>query len=107
MMREYSEEFLGNPEHDGDGPPIDYTAEPFAQFNQGIEQGKIRAFCLGVGLDALTLYAEVLTVVIFDGDFYDTMFANMVDANDEGRLVKTGIVHPTPSMPFTSTRSVN
>ena len=25
MMREYSEEFLGNPEHDGDGDPIDWV----------------------------------------------------------------------------------
>ena len=30
VMREYSEEYLGNPEHDGDGPPIDYkNTEPF------------------------------------------------------------------------------
>jgi hypothetical protein len=30
MMREYSEEFLGNPEHDGDGDPIDCeNQEPF------------------------------------------------------------------------------
>nr|AGS49729.1 transcriptional regulator, XRE family [uncultured bacterium esnapd14] len=28
IMREYSEEFLGNPEHDGDGPGADYPAEP-------------------------------------------------------------------------------
>src|SRR5207249_2239084 len=34
IMREYSEEFLGNAEHDGNGPgPIDYIAdEPFRPF---------------------------------------------------------------------------
>ncbi|WP_347653902.1 hypothetical protein [Plantactinospora sp. B5E13] len=30
VMREYSEEFLGNPEHDGGGAPVDYeNEEPF------------------------------------------------------------------------------
>jgi hypothetical protein len=28
ILREYSEEFLGNSEHDGDGAQIDYAAPP-------------------------------------------------------------------------------
>jgi hypothetical protein len=54
MMREYSEEFLGNPEHDGDGDPIDYAhQEPFRSLNTARDAGKIRVWCLGVGIDAL------------------------------------------------------
>ncbi|NUT23821.1 MAG: helix-turn-helix transcriptional regulator [Hamadaea sp.] len=101
IMREYSEEFLGNPEHDGDGHPIDYSAPPFDMFEQGRSAGKIRPYCLGFGLDALTLYGEILTTVVFDADVYDTLFGNMVDANEEGTVVKTGRVHPTSAIPFT------
>lgn len=100
-MREYSEELLGNPEHDGDGPPIDYEAEPFGPLDDAIRQGQAKAFCLGVGIDALTLYGEILAVVVFDADVYDSMFREIVDANDEGTLIKTGKVHPTPAIPFT------
>jgi transcriptional regulator with XRE-family HTH domain len=101
IMREYSEEFLGNAEHDGDGAPIDYTAAPFGDLEEARRAGKVRAYCLGVGLDALTLFGEVLTVVVFDADFYDTFFSAMVDVNDEGTIVKTGKVHPTSAIPFT------
>jgi transcriptional regulator with XRE-family HTH domain len=101
MMREYSEEFLGNAEHGGDGDPADYSAEPFASFEAARAAGRIRVFCLGVALDALTLYGEILTVAVFDGSTYDRLFAGMVDSNDEGTVVKTGRVQPTSALPFT------
>ena len=85
IMREYSEEFLGNPEHGGDGPTVDYTAEPFGTLDAGLAAGKIRAYCFGVALDALTLWAEILTVVVFDADVYDCLFAEMVRVNAEGQ----------------------
>jgi transcriptional regulator with XRE-family HTH domain len=101
IQREYSEEFLANPEHDGSGAPIDYTAPPFNAMQQAIEDGRLRVYCLGVGLDALTLYGEILTVAVFDADVYDRLFADMVDVNEEGAVVKTGRVHPTSAIPFT------
>jgi transcriptional regulator with XRE-family HTH domain len=101
MMREYSEEFLGNAEHGGDGNPADYTAEPFASFEAARAAGQIRVYCLGVALDALTLYGELLTVAVFDGPTYDRLFTDMVDSNDEGTVVKTGKVQPTSALPFT------
>src|SRR5713101_8930203 len=59
MMREYSEEFLGNPEHDGDGDPIDYAgAEPFRSLDAARNAGKIRVWCLGVAVDALDLVGD-------------------------------------------------
>ncbi|MBN1173463.1 MAG: XRE family transcriptional regulator [Micromonosporaceae bacterium] len=88
MMREYSEEFLGNPEHDGDGPPIDYaTTEPFRTMDAARHAGKIRVLCLGVGIDALNYVGDVLTVAIFDDDIFDEIFTGMVTHNDEGTIV--------------------
>ena len=101
IMREYSEEFLGNPEHGGDGQSVDYTSEPFATLDAGIAAGKIRAYCFGVALDALTLWGEILTVVVFDADIYDKIFAKMVSVNTEGSVVRIGSVIPTPLIPFT------
>jgi transcriptional regulator with XRE-family HTH domain len=102
IQREYSEEFLGNPEHDGSGAPIDYSAPPFTVMDQAIADGRLQVYCLGVGLDALTLFGEILTVAVFDADLYDQLFADMVDINEEGAVVKTGRVHPTSAIPFTS-----
>lgn len=85
IMREYSEEYLGNPDHDGDGPPIDYdNEEPFRSLNAARRAGRIRVFCLGVGIDALNYVGDVLTVAVFDGDVFDDVFGDMVQQNDEG-----------------------
>jgi transcriptional regulator with XRE-family HTH domain len=101
IMREYSEEFLGNPEHTGDGSTIDYDTEPFRALDAGRRAGTIRAYCFGLALDALTLWAEILTVVVFDADVYDEVFADMVNANTEGSVVRIGTARPTPLIPFT------
>lgn len=85
MMREYSEEYLGNPEHDGDGPPIDYeNEEPFRSLDAARQAGKIRVYCLGTGIDALNYVADLLTVAVFDADAFDEIFGEMVTQNDEG-----------------------
>lgn len=87
VMREYSEEYLGNPEHDGDGPPIDYeNAEPFRTLDNALREGKISVSCLGIGIDALNYVGDVLTVAIYQADFFDQMFGNMVEENDEGNV---------------------
>jgi transcriptional regulator with XRE-family HTH domain len=87
MMREYSEELLGNPEHDGDGRPMRYDEEPFRSLDRARAEGQATAWCLGVALDALTLVGEILTVVVFDADFFDELAGNFVDVNDEGSVV--------------------
>lgn len=85
VMREYSEEYLGNPEHDGDGPPIDYeNTEPFRSLDAARRAGKIRISCLGIAIDALNYVGDVLTVAIFDADVFDDIFDGMVTENDEG-----------------------
>ncbi len=102
IMREYSEEFLGNPEHGGAGQAIDYQAEPFRAFEDARAAGALRVFCLGVALDALTLWGEILTVAVFDGEVYDRIFMEMVQHNEEGGVVRTGRVHSTSAIPFTA-----
>lgn len=92
MMREYSEEFLGNLEHDGNASaPVDYeTQEPFRSLDQAHREGKLRVYCLGVGLDPLTLWGEILTVAVFDDDAFDQVFRELVAANNEGTVVTVG-----------------
>jgi transcriptional regulator with XRE-family HTH domain len=78
---------IRNPEHDGDGPPIDYeNEEPFRSLDAARRAGKIRIFCLGVGIDALNYVGDVLTVAVFDADVFDDIFDGMVTQNDEGEL---------------------
>lgn len=94
MMREYSEEFLGSAEHDGDGPPIDYAnTEPFRAMDQARREGKIRVHCLGVGIDALNYVSDLLTVAVFDNDIFDHLFDNLVEDNDEGSIVTSDHEH--------------
>ncbi len=90
MMREYSEEFLGNPEHDGDGDPIDYRQEPFRSLDAARNAGKIRVMCLGVGMDALNFVSDVLTVAVFDADVFDDIFDGLVESNEEGTVTSKG-----------------
>jgi transcriptional regulator with XRE-family HTH domain len=89
ILRELSEEFLGNPEHDGSaGDPIDYDGEePFASLNAARRDGRIRVWYLGMGLDPLTLAGEILTVLVIDADVFDRVFADVVAWNSEGDVV--------------------
>ncbi|WP_213455285.1 helix-turn-helix transcriptional regulator [Rhizomonospora bruguierae] len=89
IQREYSEELLGNAEHDGDGQPVRYDDEPFVTLDRARADGRLKVFCLGVALDALTLISEVLTVAVFDADLFDELAGDFVEFNDEG-LVLTG-----------------
>ncbi|MGH3428464.1 MAG: helix-turn-helix domain-containing protein, partial [Candidatus Dormibacteraceae bacterium] len=60
VVREFSEELLGAPEHDGSrGGLIGYERWPFYRaLTQAREAGSLKAYCLGVGLDSLTLAAN-------------------------------------------------
>nr|WSW60378.1 helix-turn-helix domain-containing protein [Streptomyces sp. NBC_00998] len=89
VLREYAEEFLGDPEADGSsGEPIDYdSTEPFRTLNQARRDGKVRPYCFGIGLDPLTLAGEILSVVVIDSDVYDSVFSGMVSRNSEGTVV--------------------
>lgn len=89
IVRELSEELLGAPEHDGSrGEPIDYGRWPMYQALQAARaDGRLSAVCLGVGLDALTLAATILTVIVIDGRVFDDIFHDVVQVNAEGLTI--------------------
>lgn len=100
IVREYSEEFLGNAEHNGDGSPADYRTQPLATLLDAIENGTCRIYYLGTALDALTLAGEILTVAVFDGPVYDQLFSEMSMQNEEGTVATIGTRHPQTGIPF-------
>jgi hypothetical protein len=88
IVREYAEEVLGRPEPDA--APVDYDDWPlFRDLRQARDDGRVRAYCVGLGLDALTLTltATILTVVVIDDDLFDQLFGAAVRVNAEGVAV--------------------
>jgi transcriptional regulator with XRE-family HTH domain len=87
IQREYAEELLGNEECDGSGRPIDYAqVELFETMDNALSDGRIRVYCLGLTLDALTLCGDLLTVAVIEPDLYDDLFRDAVANNAEGSV---------------------
>ncbi|EHR48403.1 putative transcriptional regulator [Saccharomonospora marina XMU15] len=101
IMREFSEEFLGNPEHDGStSRPIDYAhEEPFRSFDRARAEGGLRLWHYGLAMEPLELGAVQMTVAVVDDVVFDRLFADLVDTNDEGRVIGRG---GRTDMPFTA-----
>lgn len=89
IVREFSEELLGEPEHDGTrSEPINYESWPlYRTLTDARTDGKLRTFCLGMGLEALTLSMDILTVVAIDDDVFDDTFGEPVEVNAEGMTI--------------------
>ncbi|MGH3924544.1 MAG: helix-turn-helix domain-containing protein, partial [Pseudonocardiaceae bacterium] len=89
MVREYSEELLGQPEHDGSsGKPLDYECWPFYRAMQRARRsGQVRAYVLGVVLNALGLTPAIVTTVVIDDVVFDDLFRDLVTVNAEGQVV--------------------
>ncbi|MGH3621876.1 MAG: helix-turn-helix transcriptional regulator [Sciscionella sp.] len=101
IMREFSEELLGHPEHDGSGSrPLDYTEdEPFRSFAHARAQGRFRLWHYGLVLEPLELGATQLTVAVIDDEVFDRLFSGLVVTNDEGWVVGGG---GSTNLPFTN-----
>jgi hypothetical protein len=101
MAREFSEELLGTTEDYRDlGSPLDYGRWPFYRaLSTAREAGKMSVFCLGMGVDPLTLAVDILAAAVFDSDLFDNIFAGLVAANAEGRVVGAPAA---PGVPFTA-----
>ena len=91
MVREYSEEMLGQPEHDGsDGRPIDYdTSRFYRDISAARASGELRVYALGIVLDALSLNSSIATVAVIDRQAFDRLFLNLVDVNCEGTVIRS------------------
>jgi hypothetical protein len=90
ISRELSEELLGSTEDYGSSTqPIDYDAWDFYRaLRHAREQGRLRVFWLGLGIDPLTYVTDMLTVAVFDADLFDQTFQRLVTTNDEGHRVE-------------------
>ncbi|MGH3695675.1 MAG: helix-turn-helix domain-containing protein [Pseudonocardiaceae bacterium] len=104
IQREYSEEFLGNSEHDGNSiDPISYdTDEPFASFERARQAGDFRVFATAMVLEPLTLWVDLLSVAVIEAPVFDALFSGMVAVNEEGAAVSTEAGRPTVGIPFTA-----
>jgi len=104
VQREFSEEFLGNAEHDGNSvDPIAYDEdEPFASFERARKSGDFRVSACAMVLEPLTLWVELLTVAVVEAPTFDALFAQMVAVNEEGEAISTQAGRPTVGIPFTS-----
>lgn len=89
MLREFAEELLGHDEdHGSEAAPIDYDRWPFAsRMTAEREAGRIRLYCLGLGVDPLTFAVDLLTVAVIDAAAYDALFGALVSANSEGTVL--------------------
>ncbi|WP_350280463.1 hypothetical protein [Kribbella sp. HUAS MG21] len=89
MVREYAEEMLGQPEHDGSsGVPVDYDVWPFYRdMTAARAAGRVRPYALGVILDALSLNSSIATVTVIDNTTFDDLFRDLVATNPEGEVV--------------------
>ncbi len=90
LLREYAEELLGADEdHGSERAPIDYGRWPLAKaMTDGLADGTVRAWCLGLGADPLTFALDLLAVVVIDAPRYDDLFGDTVEDNAEGRVIK-------------------
>jgi hypothetical protein len=85
MLREYAEELLGEPERTG----VDYARWPFAvEMTAALRAGRIRAHCLGLGVDPLTFATDLLVAVVFDAPAFDALFGAWVAENEEGAVTE-------------------
>ncbi|MGH3914847.1 MAG: hypothetical protein ACRDTC_15780 [Pseudonocardiaceae bacterium] len=75
IVREYAEELLGEPEHDGiRSQPIDYERWPLFQRLQAARaDGSVGVFLLGFNVSALTLFTNILTVAVLGDDVFTDM----------------------------------
>jgi hypothetical protein len=100
LVREYAEEILGEEEPAADSGPVDYDNWQFAsRMSEALNDRKIVAFCLGLGVDALTLAADLLAVVVIDSVVFDDLFGIMVRGNAEGEIVGSS-GSELPGLPF-------
>ena len=83
IVREYSEELLGQ--------PVDYERWPFFRaMQQARERRECRVYVFGIALNALSLSATILAVAVIDATAFDRLFHDLAPVNAEGTLATAG-----------------
>jgi hypothetical protein len=92
MVREFGEELLGaSEEYAWLGSPISYELwELYQRLSDARRAGRLRVRVLGLGVDPLSLVADILTVAVFEAELFDSVFHRLVAANSEGEVVGNG-----------------
>ncbi len=92
MAREFSEELLGEAEdYVRLGSPVRYEQWGFCRrLTDARQAGSLRVSILGLGIDPLTLVADILAVAVFDAQLFDEVFDGLVAVNSEGNLASNG-----------------
>jgi transcriptional regulator with XRE-family HTH domain len=105
ILREYAEEYLGDLDCDGNAAAMldCESRQPFKALQEARRSGKLQIWVLGVGLDPLTLWGELLIAVVVDAETFDNAFEGLVSVNQEGTVIKaTG--RNTHGVPFSNER---
>lgn len=85
LVREYAEELLGEPERGR----VDHAEWPFSvALTEALRAGRIRAHCLGLGVDPLTFATDLLVAVVIDAPVFDAVFGGWVTRNAEGTVTE-------------------
>jgi hypothetical protein len=89
MIREFAEELRGDPEDNAvRAGPLDYGSWPFArQLTDALDRGRLRVWCLGLGVDPLTYATDLLTVAVIDSGTFDGLFSLRPRRNGEGSVL--------------------
>ncbi|MFJ9461014.1 XRE family transcriptional regulator [Kitasatospora sp. NPDC101447] len=104
IVRELNEELLGAPEYDGSSSrPLDYDRWPlYRSLQRARATGHLRAYCFGIGCDALTLAATIPSAIVIADSVFDELFGEVVQTNAEGVTVtRWNGQDTTAGIPFT------
>ncbi|MDO9355886.1 MAG: hypothetical protein Q7T55_19465 [Solirubrobacteraceae bacterium] len=104
VVRETSEELLGmwNVDERSLGDDVYETLDPLASIESARRDGAARPWLVGFGLDPLSLWLEILTVLVIDAPDFDRIVGQPPRENGEGTIL--GRTRPDGSFggfPFT------
>jgi hypothetical protein len=90
MVREYSEELLGLPEHDGShGVALNYDTWPlYRRLTLARQKRQLRVYFLGLVSNPLSFGTDCLTVAVFDDSVFDSAFPTIRSTNSEGTIIR-------------------
>lgn len=66
---------------------MSYTDEPLASLDRMRIEGHLKVWLLGLGLDPLTLWPDLLTVAVIDNEVFRHRFPDLPTSNSEGSFV--------------------
>jgi hypothetical protein len=88
VTREIAEELLGADDASGhSGGRISSMDSPYREMQELRSSGLLTLWVLGMGVDALSLWPDLLTVAVAEKSSFESAFPNVVTANSEGTIV--------------------